>query len=148
MADVKIIDIDSEQWNMKDQNARDRLTVIEEQQYKLTTENFQMSGFTFSVKLKKIAEDNNYNYYQFFFGPTNMTLDPSASFISLYPQDMASEQILSVNLNILQNGNAGVQQRTQHPIGQNGCGIVTYLAVLSNETNWTIGGFGIMRKTK
>lgn len=29
MADVKIIDIDSEQWNMKDQNARNRLDVIE-----------------------------------------------------------------------------------------------------------------------
>ena len=29
MADVKIIDIDSEQWNMKDQNARDRLTGLE-----------------------------------------------------------------------------------------------------------------------
>lgn len=29
MADVKIIDIDSEQWNMKDQAARDRLDVIE-----------------------------------------------------------------------------------------------------------------------
>ena len=30
MADVKIIDIDSEQWNMKDQNARDRLTALED----------------------------------------------------------------------------------------------------------------------
>lgn len=33
MADVKIIDIDSEQWNMKDQNARDRLTSIESRPY-------------------------------------------------------------------------------------------------------------------
>lgn len=30
MADVKIVDIDSEQWNMKDQNARDRLNTIED----------------------------------------------------------------------------------------------------------------------
>ena len=29
MADVKIIDIDSEQWNMKDQAARDRLDIVE-----------------------------------------------------------------------------------------------------------------------
>ena len=29
MADVKIIDIDSEQWNIKDQNARDRLDALE-----------------------------------------------------------------------------------------------------------------------
>ena len=30
MADVKIIDIDSAQWNMKDQNARDKITNLEE----------------------------------------------------------------------------------------------------------------------
>lgn len=29
MADVKIIDIDNEQWNVKDQAARDRLNIIE-----------------------------------------------------------------------------------------------------------------------
>lgn len=29
MADVKIIDIDNEQWNMKDQNARDRILEVE-----------------------------------------------------------------------------------------------------------------------
>lgn len=29
MADVKIIDIDSEQWNMKDQYARDHITTLE-----------------------------------------------------------------------------------------------------------------------
>ena len=30
MADVKIVDIDSTQWNMKDQNARDRIAALEE----------------------------------------------------------------------------------------------------------------------
>lgn len=30
MADVKIIDIDSEQWNIKDQEARNRITTLEE----------------------------------------------------------------------------------------------------------------------
>ena len=30
MADVKIIDIDSEQWNIKDQDARDRIAVLED----------------------------------------------------------------------------------------------------------------------
>ena len=29
MADVKIIDIDGEQWNIKDETARDRITVLE-----------------------------------------------------------------------------------------------------------------------
>lgn len=30
MADVKIVDIDGEQWNIKDQNARDRITALED----------------------------------------------------------------------------------------------------------------------
>ena len=29
MADVKIVDIDNEQWNMKDQEARDKITTLE-----------------------------------------------------------------------------------------------------------------------
>ena len=30
MADVKIIDIDGEQWNIKDQDTRDRITILED----------------------------------------------------------------------------------------------------------------------
>ena len=30
MADVKIVDIDGEQWNMKDQDARNKITVLEQ----------------------------------------------------------------------------------------------------------------------
>lgn len=50
MADVKIIDIDSEQWNMKDQNARDRLTVVEN---KLKT-SFQTFSLSTSNRTKRI----------------------------------------------------------------------------------------------
>lgn len=32
MADVKIVDIDNEQWNIKDQEARDRIAVLENNQ--------------------------------------------------------------------------------------------------------------------
>lgn len=39
MADVKIIDIDSAQWNMKDQVARDKITELENK----TTKNFEYS---------------------------------------------------------------------------------------------------------
>lgn len=46
MADVKIIDIDSEQWNMKDQTARDRLDELE----KLTTKTWSDNGFNFTAK--------------------------------------------------------------------------------------------------
>lgn len=43
MADVKIVDIDSEQWNMKDQNARDRLDVLEEKQNAANGEQISVS---------------------------------------------------------------------------------------------------------
>ena len=64
MADVKIVDIDSEQWNMKDQNARDRLTILEEKQNATNGENINVSlasgvyasniQFTNHVKLGKL----------------------------------------------------------------------------------------------
>ena len=37
MQDVKIIDIDNEQWNMKDQEARNRITALETEIQKLKT---------------------------------------------------------------------------------------------------------------
>lgn len=39
MADVKIIDIDSEQWNIKDQEARNQIAILEEK----VTKNFTYS---------------------------------------------------------------------------------------------------------
>ena len=40
MADVKIVDIDNEQWNMKDQLARDKITTLEERVH-IVAENMQ-----------------------------------------------------------------------------------------------------------
>lgn len=37
MADVKIIDIDSEQWNIKDQDARNKIAILETEIEKLKT---------------------------------------------------------------------------------------------------------------
>ena len=37
MADVKIIDIDNEQWNIKDQDARDKIAILETEIEKLKT---------------------------------------------------------------------------------------------------------------
>lgn len=148
MADVKIIDIDSEQWNMKDQNARDRLTAIENQMYKTTTERMSIKGVEFDVTLKKIAEDTNYEYHQFFFGNTRLVFSASDGYITIFPQNANTEKILSFNLNILQQGNAAVQQKTQHVTGTNNCGFVTYLGGLSSVEIWEIAGFGILRKQK
>ena len=46
MADVKIIDIDSEQWNMKDQKARDDIAALE-QKTTTKTKNLWKSGASF-----------------------------------------------------------------------------------------------------
>ena len=51
MADVKIIDIDSAQWNMKDQLARDKIAEIEQSLVPNTDEKF------------KITLNNNYTGY-------------------------------------------------------------------------------------
>lgn len=55
MADVKIIDIDSAQWNMKDQVARDKITTLEEDNAtnKTNIQNLQ------NEKLNIIAEETN-----------------------------------------------------------------------------------------
>ena len=59
MADVKIVDIDGEQWNIKDQDARSKITTLEEvvstqklQDLQITLEN----GYT----CKSMGMDNHY----------------------------------------------------------------------------------------
>lgn len=52
MADVKIVDIDGSQWNMKDQNARDRIAALEESLIPQSLEdvNIEMNvGFTATI---------------------------------------------------------------------------------------------------
>lgn len=55
MADVKLVDIDGSQWNMKDQDARNRITVLEEDNTtnKTDIQNLQNS------KMNIIAEETN-----------------------------------------------------------------------------------------
>ena len=66
MADVKIIDIDSAQWNMKDQDARNRIAEIEQSLIPNTNEKF------------KITLNDNYTgndvkiYYQQNYGKLHM----------------------------------------------------------------------------
>lgn len=51
MADVKIIDIDSEQWNIKDQKARNDISVLQEKTT-ITTEQLWKSDESFINKVK------------------------------------------------------------------------------------------------
>ncbi len=55
MADVKIVDIDGSQWNMKDQEARNKITILEEDNTtnKTNIQNLQNS------KMNIIAEQTN-----------------------------------------------------------------------------------------
>lgn len=62
MADVKIVDIDNVQWNMKDQNARDKITILEEKTTvkitkKIDKENIKMN----------LIEINNEKFIQLHF---------------------------------------------------------------------------------
>ena len=59
MADVKIIDIDSEQWNIKDQDARTRITTLEEN---VSTQELQDAQITMKdgYTCKSIQISNHY----------------------------------------------------------------------------------------
>ena len=55
MADVKIVDIDGSQWNMKDQEARNRITTLEEDN---TTNKANIQNLQ-NEKMNIIAEETN-----------------------------------------------------------------------------------------
>lgn len=59
MADVKIIDIDGEQWNIKDQDARGKITVLENA---ISTQDLQNAQITMKdgYTCKAIRIDNHY----------------------------------------------------------------------------------------
>ncbi len=147
MADVTKIDIDGVQWDIKDQNARDRITALEEKQTKIIDIIF--GGTTsFSGKMKYLGEDNNYEYYNFWWEAQNKIISENVNPLEVIPQNTNTDKILSLNLNILQSGNAGIIQATQHETGANGSGILTYLQNVSTETRWIISGMGILRRNK
>ena len=58
MADVKIVDIDNVQWNMKDQEARTRITALEEKKWKFVGQGISSdtSKVTLSVNVKDKKE--------------------------------------------------------------------------------------------
>ena len=60
MADVKIIDIDGEQWNIKDQDAREKVAIIEEN---ISTQDLQDAQITMK-KGYTCKEARIYNHYK------------------------------------------------------------------------------------
>ena len=147
MADVKIVDIDGEQWNIKDQEARDRIEEILNKRSEILNTQFH-GTFRFDVKMKYIGEDNNYIYYNFWWEFQEKESGEILAFIILYPQDETSEKILSLNLNIFQEENSSIIQKTQHPVGSLKQGITTYISNSTSEKKWSISGMGVLRRVK
>lgn len=147
MADAKIVNIKGVQWDLKDQNARDRLTAIEDKLYK--RRDFTFGGTVLLlVKGFLIGEDDVNRYYQCFIPIQNKTIpSPMPNFV-LMPQDVNKQEILSLNLNLLQSGNIDITQMTQHSTGTNNSGVVTYLSGQSSSSNWQIKGSLMLREAK
>ena len=147
MADVKTVDIDGSQWNMKDQEARNRIAALEEKQTKIIDIIF--GGTTsFLGKMKYLGEDDNYEYYNFWWEPQNKVISITDGAFLVTPQNINTDKIINLNMNMLQAGNSAISQNTQHMAGQNDSGIITYITGLSASTSWLVSGMGILRRNK
>lgn len=147
MADVKIIDIDGEQWNMKDQDARNDIKEILKKHLEILSETFG-GTVTFQTKMRYIGEDPNYVYYLFWWEPQEKIISGAPNLLLVYPPNESSDKILTLNMSILQEENANIITKTQHPTGPNKSGMATYIGNVTNNTNWTISGMGILRRIK
>lgn len=147
MEKVNTLDIDGTQWAIQDEVARNRIEEIAAETNKII--DITLSGtFVFSAKMKYLGEDETYGYYSFWWEPQNRSSVEEIKTISVTPQNTNTDKILALNLNILQDGNINIDQRTQHYDGPNQSGIVTYIFGASTKPSWTISGMGILRRTK
>ena len=144
---VNTLDIDGSQWEIQDVKARNRIEEVVAENSKLI--DVTLGGtFNFSAKMKYLGEDETYKYYNFWWEPQNRTYTGKLSIITVLPSNTSTDKILALNLNILQSGNTGIDQRTQHYTGPNQSGMVTYIFGVSADPNWTISGMGILKRTK
>lgn len=144
---VNTLDIDGTQWEIQDVKARNRIEEVVAENSKII--NVTLGGtFNFSAKMKYLGEDETYKYYNFWWVSQNRTHTDTLPAIIVLPSNTSTDKILALNLNILQNGNTGIAQRTQHYTGPNQSGMITYIFGTSGDPNWTISGMGILRRTK
>lgn len=147
MEKVSIIDIQGVQWEIEDREAKNKIATLEEKQTKIIDIIF--GGTTsFPGKMKYLGEDNNYEYYNFWWEAQDKIISENINPLKVIPQNTNTDKILSLNLNILQSGNADIIQATQHETGTNSSGILTYLQNVSTQTRWVISGMGILRRNK
>ena len=147
MAEVAKIDIDGFQWDIKDQNARNEINNINTKLSQITKNVFNGIG-TFDVFMKYLGEDNNYIYYNFWWEPTTLNIQDIIVGFEIIPIDTIKDKIITLNMNIAQDGNPAIIQATQHQFGNNSAGMYTYVQNASNATNWLISGMGILRRVK
>lgn len=147
MADVKIIDINSEQWNIKDETARNKIENISSKLSEVLEIQFH-GTFNFMVKIKYIAEDINYIYYIFWWEPQSPGTASVGKYIDVLPPNSNTDKILTLNLNILQGGNNDIIQKTQHQHGENNSGMITFISGNTDNEYWLISGMGILRRIK
>lgn len=144
---VNTLDIDGTQWEMQDNKARNRIEEVAIENSKII--DIQLGGtFIFTAKMKCLGKDEMYEYYTFWWGPQNRSSAEVIKIISVIPPNTNTDKILSLNLNILQDGNTGIDQRTQHYDGPNQSGLLTYIYGAQAAEGWTISGMGILRRTK
>lgn len=147
MADVSKIDIDGVQWDIKDAMARTNIITIENKNKEVLDVTFGGTA-NYSGKMRYFGEDNNFIYYYFWWETQTKTLTSDLEGFSIYPPNLNTDKILSLNLNILQTGNPYIQQLSQHNTGQNSSGMYTYLLGNGANNNWQVSGMGILRRTK
>lgn len=147
MADAKIVDIKGVQWELKDEVARNEIVTLKNKLSEIIDTTFDGTA-TFKAYMKYLGENNNYIYYNFWWEPQNANIKTPIKGIVVYPYDKSKDRIVNLSMNILQSGNRSIIQQTQHPAGNNDCGMYTYLQGVNDTTSWVISGMGILRRTK
>lgn len=144
---VHTLDIDGTQWELQDGVARNRIEEIAAETNKII--DIQIDGtFNFSAKMKYLGEDATYKYYNFWWEPQVRTIAIALGSITITPPNTTTDKILTVSINPLQYGNAGIVCASQHPAGANDSGMITYIKNATVATQWTFSGMGILRRKK
>ena len=144
---ANILDIDGNQWELQDVEARNRIEEVVVENSKII--DIILDGtFIFNAKMKYLGEDETYKYYNFWWGEQNGRHEGILSYIEVIPRNTNTDKILNLNMNILQNANASIIQRTQHYAGSNNSGILTYITDATANPQWVISGMGILRRKK
>lgn len=144
---VHTLDIDGSQWELQDGVARSRIEEVVVENSKII--DVTLGGtFNFSAKMKYLGEDVTYKYYNFWWEPQVKTYTVPLGSITVEPPNTTTDNILSINVNTYQYGNAQVYRGTQHQAGTNNSGMLTYIFNATVATQWTFSGMGILKRKK